>query len=195
MTHVVGIDSSLTAAAIAAIAHPSVAPQPNAPRTAVVGEAGHRGDPVTRTAIRIGRQYRRILDAIVDMAPSVALVVIEELPKGMPPDATHMFLERAALHYRLIEGLAVRRIPVAEVPPAVLKLWATGAGNADKATVHAAMGELWPHARLDVRGKPNDNLSDALAAASIGAERLGWYEPEATYRHAPKVKWPEGITP
>lgn len=187
MTTVVGIDGSLVAAGVAVVKHPATADSPNLPTVRVVGEPGHRADSLARIATRIGDQAARILRA---MPPKVALVVIEALPRGVPnPDAASMYQERAALHYRVVEFLARRAIPVAEVSVGTLKLWATGNGRAEKADVMMAMRELWPGCRLT-----DFNAADAVALASLGCQHLGWYPPEATHHYAPKVRWPEGIT-
>jgi len=190
MTYVCGIDPGLAAAGVAAIAHPSIADTPNLPRVRVVGETGHGTDTPAQTALRIRRQRHAVLRA---MPPKVTLVVIEGL--GHPnPKAPGMYRERAALVCGLEEYLAEHRIPFAEIPPAVLKLWATGDGHAEKPAVHDAMVAMWPAANLvGPRGHPNSNMSDALAAATVGAQRLGWYAAELPHHFSPKVQWPEGI--
>jgi crossover junction endodeoxyribonuclease RuvC len=189
-THVVGVDPSLTAAGIAVIAHPSIATTPNVPRVVVVGEHGHDTDSPAETAMRIKRQREAILKS---MPRTVALVVIESL--GFPhPKAPGKFRERVALLGGIAEFLAWRGIPFVEVPAASLKFWATGDGNADKPIVHAAMLTMWPRSNLHgPNGGINDNASDALALATLGAQHLGWYEPELPHHYAPKVKWPKEI--
>jgi len=185
VTTVVGLDPSLTAAGIAVIKHPQHADTPNAPRLVCVGASGQNGDSLPTRSIRVADQSERILRA---MPPNVRLVVIEALPPK-PPQNTKLYQERAALVLRVVEFLARRRIPVADVSATTLKLWATGNGRAEKAEVIDAMQSLWPHARIGA----NDNKSDALALATMGAQELGWYPPELPHHFAPRVNWPVGV--
>ncbi|ORL30444.1 hypothetical protein A6I91_21135 [Prescottella equi] len=122
------------------------------------------------------------------MPPEVRLVMIEALP-FKPPRNTKLFQERAALVHRVVDFLARRRIPVVDVNVKTLKLWATGSGDVVKAPMVEAMQTLWPHAPIG----DNDNKADALALATMGAQRLGWYEPELPHHFAPRVSWPVGV--
>ncbi|PTR42045.1 Holliday junction resolvasome RuvABC endonuclease subunit [Rhodococcus sp. OK611] len=187
MSTIVGLDPSLTAAGIAVVKHPRHADTPNRPRLAAVGAQGHRGATLPERSIRVGEQAERILRA---MPATVCLVMIEALPLVPPnPNAASLFQERAALVLRVVEYLTKRRIPVVDVNVATLKLWATGNGRAEKTAVLEAMQTLWPHAEIG----DNDNKSDALALATIGAQRLGWYEPELPHHLEPRVNWPAGV--
>lgn len=185
MTTVVGIDSSLTAAGVAAINDPKTASTPNIPRLRTVGESGSENLTVVARAKRIRRQRDRILKA---MPPTTCLVVIEALPPRQPP-ASSFYVERGALILELAEFLGTRRIPVIEVAVTTLKMFATGSGAAGKPQMVSAMRDLWPGAPLN----GDDNLADALAAATLGSMHLGWYQPEATHHWAPKVDW-TGLT-
>lgn len=185
MSTIVGLDPSLTAAGIAVLKHPRHADTPNRPRLVCVGARGSNDDALSTRSIRVADQAERILRA---MPATVCLVVIEALPL-VPPKNTKLYQERAALVHRVVEYLARRRIPVVDVGVTTLKLWATGDGKAEKAAVLDAMQSLWPHAAIG----DNDNKSDALALATIGAQRLGWYEPELPHHFAPRVNWPVGV--
>lgn len=190
MSVVVGIDPSITATGIAIVKPPHLASNPNIPRVLTAKspecEAGlaHHAERVESQAIRIVQKIGN---------EQVRLVVIEDLPGGMP--AWGAMTERCALWWLLVRILSKRRIPVAVVNPNVLKLWATGHGKADKDVVHAAMCEMWPGAELfTATGKRDDNRADALALASMGTQALGWADPELTHHYSPKVNWPKGIT-
>lgn len=185
MSTIVGLDPSLTAAGIAVLKRPDTVDAPNRPKLTAVGATGQRGATLPERSIRVGQQAERILRA---MPASVCLVVIEALPL-VPPKNTQLFQERAALVLRVAEYLAKRRIPVVDVGVPTLKLWATGNGHASKTEVLDAMQSLWPHAAIG----DNDNKSDALALATIGAQRLGWYEPELPHHFEPRVYWPAGV--
>ncbi|MGR6579286.1 hypothetical protein ACT89R_01775 [Rhodococcus qingshengii] len=154
------------------------------PKLASVGAAGSEGDTLAMRSIRVGDQFDRIIRS---MPPRVRLVLIEELPFTAPKFAGK-YQERCALYYRVIEFLARRKIPVVAVNVGTLKLFATGNGRADKPEVMQSMRELWPHAKIR-----NDNESDALALATIGAFHLGWHEPELPHHYAPNVNW-NGVT-
>lgn len=184
MTTIVGLDPSLTAAGIAILNSPQTASTPNAPKLLSVGAAGSHGDTLAQRSIRVGKQFERVMRS---MPPSVRLVVIEALPYT-PPKNAGLFQERCALFHRIVEFLALRKIPVIDVSVTTLKLFATGNGRADKPEVVAAMRELWPHARIR-----DDNQSDALALATIGAQHLGWHEPELPCHYAPEIDW-TGVT-
>jgi crossover junction endodeoxyribonuclease RuvC len=189
VTTVVGIDPSLTAAGVAIVSHPSIAGTPNRPVLRTLGAGGTRSDGLVDRALRVGEQSRRIWAAL---PASTSLVVIEGLPMHKPPGAS-WYVERGAVILQLTAALARRRIPVVEVNLSTLKLWATGDGHADrgkpnKPMMMAAMRELWPHAAIS-----NGNEADALALASLGGQRLGWYEPELPHHYSPNVAWPKGL--
>jgi hypothetical protein len=80
---------------------------------------------------------------------------------------------------------------VAVAPPTVVKKWAAGKGSADKAAVAAGVTRLWP----DVE-PGNDNEFDALAMATMGAQRLGLTVPSRAHHAAclEKVEWPEPLS-
>ncbi|ROZ49369.1 hypothetical protein EEB13_05440 [Rhodococcus sp. WS3] len=180
MSTIVGLDPSLTAAGIAILRSPDTAHTPNAPKLASVGATGSKTDTLAQRSIRVGKQFERIIRS---MPASVQLVVIEELP-FVPPKNASLFQERCALFHRVVELLALRRVPVVAASVTTVKFFATGNGRADKLEVMAAMRELWPHAPIR-----DDNQSDALALATMGAMHLGWHEPELPHHYAPKVDW------
>ncbi len=180
MTAVVGLDPSLTAAGIAILNDPKTAESPNIPKLASVGVSGSESATLAERSIRIADQSDRILRS---MPQGVRLVVIEALPFSAPKFAGK-YQERCALYYRVVDFLARRKIPVVEVGVTTLKKFATGDGKADKREVMTAMQDLWPHARIR-----DDNQSDALTLATIGAMHLGWHEPEMMHHFSPKVDW------
>ncbi|WP_235671152.1 crossover junction endodeoxyribonuclease RuvC [Tomitella fengzijianii] len=178
-----GIDPSLTAAGIAVIRPPVGNPPRDAPEAVSVGTKGQSGAPVAVRAARIHDQTVRILHT---MPADTRLVVIEALPPQIP-GAHGMHAERAALWWQLVAYLSRQAIPVAEVAPTTLKKWATGHGRATKSQVVAAMRALWPHTTIR-----DDNQADALALATIGAQRIGWHTPAHDHHHTPNITWPEG---
>lgn len=106
----------------------------------------------------------------------VALAVLEDLPThaksagltGRAQGAVRMALSEAG-------------VPYTSIPPATLKMVATGKGNADKAGMRAALPES--HSEL----LKDDNQVDAFWLAEIAKHYLG--EP------APLLIKPEGLPP
>jgi Holliday junction resolvasome RuvABC endonuclease subunit len=187
VTACVGIDASLTAAGLAVIQRPDVAPTPNRPGVFTLGVDGG-GDTLGERGIRVGAQARRIWKAL---PPAISLVAFERLPQ-VRPQTSRLYIERGALILQLGEALARRGIPIVEISPGTIKKWATGDGDAEKIAVHEAMSDLWPHADLwKANGKPDDNRSDALAIATMCAQHLGWYEPDLPCHWNPNVNWPK----
>lgn len=144
---------------------------------------GHRSD-------RIVSQCRAVIDAIVegDMAGDQPdLAVIEGPAYGANMPSNH---DRAGLWWGLYSTLRARRIPIAVVAPKTRALWATGSGNADKATVLAAVRGWWPETRI-----LNHDIADAAVLAAIGAFHHGDPMPfEVRERHSANlatVQWPE----
>ncbi|OZF05229.1 hypothetical protein CH302_00985 [Rhodococcus sp. 15-2388-1-1a] len=187
MSVVVGLDPSLRAAGIALIRDPATASTPNVPKLLHVGEEGSDDVSLIGRATRVRRQRDRILR---QLPAGVTLVMIEAIPKVNPtPKAASYFVERGALCLELAHYLAGKGIPVVDVTVGTIKLFATGNGRAEKPAVMAAMKELWPGAPI----ASNDNRSDALAIATIGAQHLGWYQPELPFHYAPNINWPKGL--
>ncbi len=180
MTAAVGLDISLSATGVAAIAHPSTASTPNVPHLRTVRPARTYPATYAGRAQRIEAQAGAVIAAL----PSrVALIVVEGLPLNMPSWGDLDL--RCALWWRVVGRLARLGIPVAEINPGTLKKFATGNGRADKAQVIAAMRALWPYAAVR-----NDNEADALSLASAGAlDGLSWYHREAAHHHLDPKIW------
>lgn len=101
-------------------------------------------------------------------------------------------LERHALWWSLVTALCGRGVPVVEVTPAQLQLYATGRGVGGKAAVIDAVARRWP----GYETKGDNNLCDAVVLAAMGADWAG--QPmatvPATHRKAlDKVAWPDGV--
>ena len=98
--------------------------------------------------------------------------------------------DRAWLWGRTVDRLLAISVPVAVAPPTVVKKWAADKGSADKAAVAAAMTRLWPGVHPG-----NDNEFDALALATMGAQRLALDVPSRAHHAAAleKVEWPESL--
>lgn len=176
MTRIVGIDPSLAATGVASI--------------------GSRVDIDTFATKPTGETFDdrdQRMQLISDMVACYVLldrradlVVIEGPALGKASPHTW---DRAGLWWRIVHRL--RGVPVAVCPPTVRAKWATGKGNAGKAAVVASVARMWPDVPLE-----DDNAADALALATMGAQRLGMATPSLLARHADAlnaVAWPELI--
>jgi crossover junction endodeoxyribonuclease RuvC len=172
VTAVVGLDLSLTATGIAT-------PDGVCTRTSK-GKAG--------ASLADRRQRLLNLRLRIDMVLSPyepALVVVEGPAFGSRDGHAH---DRSGLWWGVVDWLTYNKVPVAEVPPALVKKYATGKGNAGKDEVLAAVVRRYPDVEVT-----NNNEADALVLRAMGCDWLG--EPLATvpqtHRAAlDKVAWP-----
>lgn len=98
--------------------------------------------------------------------------------------------ERAGLWWMATHDLWARGIPVAVAPPATVKRYATGKGNADKDAVLLAAARRFPWFSGD------NNEADALWLAAAGYDRLGHplADMPAAHRKAlDAVVWPDQL--
>lgn len=179
MSVVVGIDLSLASTGIARI--------DTAWGTTTVDRIVSKGK---KDACLFDRYTRldRIACQAAKLAEDADLVVIEGPSFGQSRQGGEH--DRAGLWWMVAQLILCFPTPLVEVPPATLKKYATGKGNAPKDAVLAAVVRRYPD--VDVAG--NDQ-ADALVLAAMGARRLG--EPiEASLPIAhldamTKVAWPE----
>jgi Holliday junction resolvasome RuvABC endonuclease subunit len=160
---VIGVDPSITATGIA-LSDGSLV---------TVGGKADRGD-------------ERLLDIAIGVATAATradLVVMEDLPThahgagitGMVQGVIRLMCLRASVPYALI-------------PPATLKKYATGKGNATKADMRM---ELYRRTGQDVR---DDNQADAAWLRFAGLEHLGQRAvqlPALSVRALDAVAWPD----
>jgi crossover junction endodeoxyribonuclease RuvC len=179
MTHVLGIDASLTSTGLAKI---------HANGDGVIHHVttkGRRDDTLTDRNKRIN-----IICAEVALwaAADTTLAVIEGPSVasigGSPWD-------RAGVWWRIVAWLLAHDIPVAVVAPSCRAKWATGSGSANKTAVAVAMQRRFPTIEIS-----RDDEADALALACMGAQHLGWdagiKAPTAIQTVAlAAAKWPE----
>lgn len=176
---IVGLDPSMGAAGIAILKNPRLVEGRNRPELKTIGSE-NTGGTIGQRALRIGAQG----DAIISALPErIRLVLVEGMPFRQPK-FSGLYQERCALLYDVTRFLVRRGIPVIEVSVTTIKYFATGDGQAEKDAVMKAMATMWPGAAIT-----DDNRSDALAIATIGAMHLGWYEPELPCHFSPKIDW------
>jgi Holliday junction resolvasome RuvABC endonuclease subunit len=113
-----------------------------------------------------------------------ALVIVEGPSYGSKGAGTW---DRAGLWWTAVQQFLCDDIPLAVVPPAVLKKYATGRGNADKTAMAVALQKRWGVELGD------DNKVDAWWLAAAGREHLGrpYVDlPKAQREALAKATWP-----
>lgn len=171
--HVIGLDISLTGTGIA----------DSTGQRHKVGRDGLLKLPLHDRADAIAALRDDICTVI--WTPRPHLVVMESCASAQAYGGA---AERAGLWWMVVGVLRGYGIPVVEVPPSLLKKYATGKGNATKADMRMA---LYQRMGIDER---DDNKVDAAWLRAMGADHLG--HPLAslskTHRDAlAKVTWPE----
>jgi len=162
---VIGIDLSLTAAAVARISWPDRKP-PARFELKTVGGAGHKDDSLAIRAARLRATAGSVLRLVYGsvLVEEADLVVIEGPSYASTGGSSH---DRSGLWWLVVGNLYARGIDVVEVAPNTLKKYATGKGNASKDAVLSAMVRRFPDLDFD-----SNDLADALALASMGARHL-----------------------
>lgn len=163
---VVGIDLSLTATGVARIDDTS--------GSATVDTQVIKSKPDDGTLTGRRGRLEAIVDAVVGWAYDAHLAVIEGPSYGSSGRGTW---DRAGLWWWVVSVLDLTCVPVIEVPPKTRAKWATNKGNAGKPAVSVAVGRLWPDVPLR-----DDNDTDALALATIGAQLVGIDVPQRAWQ-------------
>jgi crossover junction endodeoxyribonuclease RuvC len=176
---VVGVDLSLTGTGLS-----------DGHRTLLIRTSGHRGDTLGQRRARLRSIVRGVMDFTLNggeapQRPDLVVVEAPSLGTGRQ-SGTH---DRAGLWWLLLDELLGWSIPVAEVPPAALKKYATGKGNANKGAMIDATARRFPH--IDTAA--DDNRCDALWLAHMGLDQLtgAGAVPAAQRLGLSKVTWPE----
>jgi Holliday junction resolvasome RuvABC endonuclease subunit len=187
---VVGLDTSLVRAGIAAIAHTDPA---HIVALADVGHGGNDTDGYPQRRQRIRAQVHSIINHIQALREqhTVELVVIEGPMYGMK--TLPSFFDRAIVWGGVCDWLDFHSIPIAVVAPATREKFITGVGSkGDKPRVLAEMRALW--CPDEPRRIPNHDIADALGLATAGAIHRGYRLPfQLRYRHVENVAtitWP-----
>lgn len=178
MTAVLGLDLSLTGTGLAAVT------SDGGFTATTIASTGHRGDSLAQRDRRLSDLARRIGLFIQDW-DEYTLAVIEGPVRALGGSTW----DRAGLWWMVVGMLDPERTAVAG--PTVVKKWAAGKGGADKGAVSNGVTRLWPEFECG-----SDNESDALALASMGAQRLGIAPFPKRAHHSDallKVEWPASI--
>lgn len=195
MTIVCGVDLSLTSSGLARI-HIDTSLLPHTPGAdpgyliRKVEVARHRtkptGDDIRSRSLRL----RRIAATVTRSCAGAALVCIEGPAYGMKAERGNF--DRSGLWWLVASRLDAMDIPVVEVSPSSVKVYATGKGggpDASKDSVLAAVIRRYP--AVEVSG--NDE-ADALVLAAMAARHLGFPVeptlPQTHLRASLAVRWP-----
>jgi Holliday junction resolvasome RuvABC endonuclease subunit len=184
---VIGLDLSLASTGVAEISTVG----------AVAGVHVHRIKSKTNGAASLperGRRLRSIVRGISDFITHESddhdeLIVVEGPSYGQARQGGQH--DRAGLWWLVVEEVTSLGYNVCEVPPTIVKKYATGAGNATKDAVMLAVARRYPN--VPVTG--NDE-ADALVLAAMGARHLGHpidSLPQVHLQAMTKVHWPTPI--
>lgn len=180
---VIGLDLSLTATGFALIEDDIV--------TVRTITSKPRGDSL---ADRQARLHNLVADLLCNHLPTgpIDLVVIEQPAFSRTTGHHH---DRSGYWWMVVDALwgwSESPLPVAEVSPTTLKKYLTGRGNAGKDEVLLAVARRYP----DVAIRDN-NMSDALGLAAMGARHLGSpleaTLPQTNLAAMAAVRWPEEV--
>jgi Holliday junction resolvasome RuvABC endonuclease subunit len=151
--NVVGLDLSLTGTGVASV-----------DGTRLVRSTGHKGDTLVQRAHRLAGLHAEITSALTG---SIDLVAIEAPSTGHARGSSGSVHDRSGLWWLVVTDLVDWGVPVVEVPPATLKKYVTGKGNAQKPDVRM---EIFKRYGIDLR---DDNEADAFALRALGLDLLG----------------------
>lgn len=174
---VVGLDLSLQSTGIAT---------PTAVRT--IPSSGIKGAPLRTRHARLHVIVQDVALAVTEAtAPRQALVVIEGPSLGQARQhGTH---DRSGLWWLVVDELLSAGHLVAEVPPTLVKKYATGVGNAKKGAMVDAAARRLPH----VHTGGQEDVVDALWLRAMGCDRYGQpicSVPKAHAAALDAVQWP-----
>lgn len=183
---VIGIDPALSKTGVARIDHDG---EKCRAETFVIATPPSNGDSTIFAYKRIMTIAARI-DALIPDAIPVRMGILEA--PAYDAETAGKAWERAGLWFFLVGVFIAHNIPFTKVVPTTLKKWATNNGHADKSRIVEAMHTMWPGVPCTSHSQRH-NECDALAAATMCAQNLGWAVP--VRRHQPEslkvIRWPE----
>lgn len=176
MTTVLGVDPSLTSTAVCWIGEDGL-PDIRLSRTKPGSDQS--------TLAKLTRMQHQV-GFVCDYARSADVVLIEA--RSLASSArVGRSSELSGLWWLMLAELVLGVERIGVVPPAVLKKWVTGTGNADKFRVGQHIAKRWPD--IELRG---DDQSDALGLASMGLHYLDvlpWTPTAYQAEALGKVEW------
>ena len=191
MNHVVGIDLSLRNTGIGVVREDAVAYGLALPHRRPVEKAKRARLGLTATPLLPEREdcLQALLHDVLEAVGRPTLAVIYDVPNGVKI-AGAARVDVPAAWSRVVGSLVRAGVPVATVQDSAARKAITGprprreSRETVKLQTGLAIQKLYPDVEL-----ASDDVSDALAAAHLGAVALGWQVPMLA-RHA-DVKWSE----
>jgi crossover junction endodeoxyribonuclease RuvC len=177
---IIGLDLSLTSTGIAEF-------EDGARRSWTHGRAGKRTDTLEDRAARIAESAENSVAAALQGHQRADLVLVEAHTFAAKGGSQH---DRSGLWWTVVGRLIYSDVPVIEVSPSSIKLFATGKGNAGKDDVLLAVARRHP----DFEFTTNDE-ADAITLVDMALARWSHdhFEPTAyQLRAIEKVVWPDG---
>lgn len=180
MTKIVGVDLSLTSTGISVVETTPLGHEVTLHRVQSKPPPADRVTLYTRS-----RRLRGIAQTIFTHCQGAGLVVIEGPSYASESGAAH---DRAGEWWMVVGRLTAQGFNVTEVPPTLVKQYATGKGNAGKDAVLAATVRRFPHVEVD-----GNDVADALVLASLGCRFIGRPIdeplPQSHTRAMARIKW------
>lgn len=174
LTRVLGLDVSLAATGVAELRHVPDSPAPWGSSVHTVPTA-----KLVDGSADLLRRFEYLASYLSPHIRQADLVVIEGPAYATKTSHAHSVAGAWWSVYRQAHRAGVS---IMEIPPTVLKRYATGRGNADKASVIVGTCRMWPDVNLT-----DGNQADALVLASIGAHALGLGVPYSATQDRQKI--------
>ncbi len=155
------------------------------------GVAGHGWTDHLRTKARGDARLDYLVTGIATFIRSADLVVMEGPSYGHAQQAGHEDL--AGLRVLVRRYCWRHRIPYAVIPPASLKMYATGRGNATKGEVRSAVADRYG---IHTEGAARYDEADAYIAMAAGMDWAGHQlapVPDRNARALDGCAWPEAV--
>ena len=144
---------------------------------------GSKGDTLVDRHLRLIRICQFVRNRVAGRGEPLALI---ESPAHSQTAGSHH--DRSGLWWGIVDVLHAHDLPVVEVAPQQLKMYATGKGNAAKDAVLLATARRFPDVDL-----LDNNQADALWLAAMGARHLGHPVddvPQLNQTAMAAVRWP-----
>lgn len=130
----------------------------------LVKSKGSTKDSLDRKAQRHRDLVADVVNAVMSCSP--VLVAVESLMFNTGRTDSSL-VRRGGLWWGVVSELCALGVPVAEVSPSQIKLFATGKGNSPKDQVLLAAGRLWTDLAV-----PTNDISDAAWLSAIASYHL-----------------------
>lgn len=164
----VGLDLSLTGAGVAVAHSPDAAEWGDEDRFQVhtFGRAGKNDETLDQRIDRIDTMVDQIGSVLASLMQWPTIAVVEQPSYGSNSGKQH---DRSGLWWMVVRRVArTYAIPVVEVAPTKVKMYATGSGAAGKDEVITSVVRRYLDAPVT-----NNNEADAFVLAAIGLRLLG----------------------